>query len=643
MLTKIKQKISSAIHNFSSYSKILKLSIVIGLSILIYFSASLAISLQPKYITYNYDEKVCVKHKIFMPNSTKISNNSMFDVVNNKYISLAGIDILSNETCIYPISAPSEGQYEVSQSFAFGLLQVKIYEIIVKSAPVLNYSVVSQDPIAINSYLNIPISSVDELFEYKLSIGAKSVSCSYNNNNISCGLDELLLDNDTEYSFVLTKSFNNESPETVLISTLKTRSKLILESSSIIDDQVIYNNLENINLVFNKTIDGATIELEDSNNTKIDIAVDIIESTHEVLVYLKNDLKRNETYSLKLTQVIADDGSSLNNVVTITFKTSDGPTFKSSNTSEYGSPLSNTIILTFDQALSTTQNIKNYVNVTGAISTIWSKDNKIYINYNNTQKCLDITIDVKSGLKSLYEYPQVKSWKFSTRTTCQSFSSIGSSVNGRAINAYSYGSGNQVILFTASIHGNEYSTKYLMSDWMNELEKNYYNIPNNKKVVVIPTLNPDGNVTGSRYNANNIDLNRNFPSYDWQTDIYSVSNQPLAGGGGIQPLSEPESQAIADYIESTSPKLVMSYHSAAGYTIANLANNSPALASMYSNLTGYRNMTGVSSAFSYPITGTFDDWLRDKLNVTSVLIELTNNSTSEFSRNREALWAMVNS
>jgi predicted deacylase len=198
-----------------------------------------------------------------------------------------------------------------------------------------------------------------------------------------------------------------------------------------------------------------------------------------------------------------------------------------------------------------------------------------------------------------------------------------------------------VVLYVGSIHGNEYSTKYLLDEWIDELETNANNIPDNRKLVVVPLLNPDGLARSSRYNAGGIDLNRNFPTEDWQKNVYSPSNQLITGGGGSTSLSEPESKAIANLSTQLRPILTMSFHGSAGYAIANQAAGSAALAAKYAQMTGYNNMTGVSGAFSYPITGTYDDWLREKYGLKSILIELSSNTYSEFSRNKAALWEMV--
>ena len=92
-------------------------------------------------------------------------------------------------------------------------------------------------------------------------------------------------------------------------------------------------------------------------------------------------------------------------------------------------------------------------------------------------------------------------------------------------------------------------------------------IPADIKVTVIPVLNPDGlnKVVGTagrfaksdvptstsetvpgRFNANNVDLNRNFDC-DWQTE---ATWQTKKVSGGREVFSEPESLAVKNYIEA---------------------------------------------------------------------------------------------
>jgi g-D-glutamyl-meso-diaminopimelate peptidase len=172
---------------------------------------------------------------------------------------------------------------------------------------------------------------------------------------------------------------------------------------------------------------------------------------------------------------------------------------------------------------------------------------------------------------------------------------------------------------------------------------NARNIPAGKTVVVVPQINPDGVVSGTRTNGRNIDLNRNFGTSDWQKDITDVNNRPFPGGGGDSPMSEPGTQAIAGLASRLRPAIILSYHSQGSVIAANQAGASNALANTYSQLSGYRNITGQSSTtFEYSISGTADDWYAERLGVASILIELGSHSNPQFSRNQKAMWAMLN-
>ena len=95
--------------------------------------------------------------------------------------------------------------------------------------------------------------------------------------------------------------------------------------------------------------------------------------------------------------------------------------------------------------------------------------------------------------------------------------SIGTSVQGRPINALFIGNGSRYSIVDGSIHGNEKSTTFaclrlaevIVEDyrvggyWSKRLEE--------YTIIIIPVLNPDGFVANSRYNANGADLNRQFP------------------------------------------------------------------------------------------------------------------------------------
>jgi protein MpaA len=199
------------------------------------------------------------------------------------------------------------------------------------------------------------------------------------------------------------------------------------------------------------------------------------------------------------------------------------------------------------------------------------------------------------------------------------------------------------VLYTGAIHGDEQSASYILNDWINDLEANAKNIAANRQIVIVPTVNPDGLSAGTRNNANNVNLNRNFATNDWKQDI-NDTNGTVKNGGGTSPMSEPETQAIANLSSQLRPRLVLSYHAVGSVAIGNEAGDSASLAAKYASLVGYNNGTGNSAEiFSYEISGTYDDWLAQKLGSPSIIIELGSYSYRNFSHHRQAFWAMANS
>lgn len=70
---------------------------------------------------------------------------------------------------------------------------------------------------------------------------------------------------------------------------------------------------------------------------------------------------------------------------------------------------------------------------------------------------------------------------------------------------------------------------------------------------VVPVVNPDGLGEGSRYNAAEVDLNRNY-DYEWD---------PIATRAGSQPFSEPETRAVRTLALLDRPVVGVSLHAGA--------------------------------------------------------------------------------
>jgi hypothetical protein len=117
------------------------------------------------------------------------------------------------------------------------------------------------------------------------------------------------------------------------------------------------------------------------------------------------------------------------------------------------------------------------------------------------------------------------------------------------------------ILVFAGIHGDEPQSQQLAIHWLNRLRK--INTPSNFWRVV-PELNPDGRDLKTRTNANSVDLNRNFPTKDWdEVALQHWRNQqknhprrfPGKSGG-----SETETNCALAHIDNFKPDLVISIH-----------------------------------------------------------------------------------
>lgn len=237
---------------------------------------------------------------------------------------------------------------------------------------------------------------------------------------------------------------------------------------------------------------------------------------------------------------------------------------------------------------------------------------------------------------------------------------IGSSVNGNEITAYHYGTGDKEILFVGGVHGGyDWNTVSVAYELMDYLDKSPNQIPEGVKVTIIPALNPDGleKVVGSagrfsvsdvpsvlsqtvagRYNANDVDLNRNFDC-DWQSE--GVWQQKKVSGGS-QAFSEPESQAIASYVDSHNLTAAVVWYSAAGGVFASNCHNevladTKILTNTYAKASGYKAYEDFDF---YEVTGDMVNWLAKK-DIPAISVLLSNHTDVEWDRNRKGIEAVL--
>ena len=225
---------------------------------------------------------------------------------------------------------------------------------------------------------------------------------------------------------------------------------------------------------------------------------------------------------------------------------------------------------------------------------------------------------------------------------------VGTTANGRAILVAKISDNvateekEPEVLLTSTMHGDETTGWMLMLRLIDTLLSQYgtdprlTNIVNSMELYIGPNTNPDGTYYGGnntvsnarRYNANGVDLNRNYPNYDGSL------NQ-----GAIQP----ETQALMDFANAHSFVFGANYHGGAevvnypwDYTYTRHPDDAWFLSSSLvyaSNAqangpSGY--FTGISSngvingADWYSIAGGRQDWMNYTRNGREVTIECSN-------------------
>lgn len=125
------------------------------------------------------------------------------------------------------------------------------------------------------------------------------------------------------------------------------------------------------------------------------------------------------------------------------------------------------------------------------------------------------------------------------------------------------------VLVVGAIHGDELSSAALALHWMRLAGENV-DMPQPVHWRFVPVLNPDGLLAQPprRTNASGVDLNRNFPTPNWERDaaIYwqQRTKKDPRRWPGPKALSEPESRFLHEQMQGFKPHLIVSIHAPYG-------------------------------------------------------------------------------
>ena len=234
---------------------------------------------------------------------------------------------------------------------------------------------------------------------------------------------------------------------------------------------------------------------------------------------------------------------------------------------------------------------------------------------------------------------------------------LGRSILGREIPYFRLGTGARRILYIGAHHGSEWMTSILLLRFLNDFCSCYYAkkpsegldlsyLLETRSLYILPMLNPDGvtlslgggrgsllyerevrqnggeDFTHWQANARGVDLNHNYDAEFMTYKKWERENGITAGKtrySGESPESEPESAALAAFIRTLCPELILTLHTQGEeiYYGRQEGGASHKLALFLSRLCGYR----VCRAEGPAAYGGLTDWASDTLSIPSCTLE----------------------
>lgn len=595
----------------------------------------------PHRMSFSYAGESCDSQIVLLPALHRSADAAQFKITYDKGVHIGTQHVMSTRSCVTAMSAPKEGVH-YQRSAPFGLPLATLYRIEVPKAPSLQ-KIPGQTKIAISKPLKLELDTPDAVYAYHVSKDAIRQKCALDGTDLLCGVDKLGLEQGGEYELSLKRSFARDAPVELAKSHVTVLPAVVVTAQSIQPNEVVYGAPKELTITTDKTLANAKatiVQVDGDGQIPIEAKLDVRE-TSVVLVFAA-DLPREKTFKVVLTQAESTSGTTLAAPYEFTFTTSGGPKVTGVSIGNGGVASNADIRIAFDQVLGANQDIAQLVKVEGVAGTVSYAGKEARIVLAGAPRCTAFTLKVAKGLLGENGLASKDEWSHSSRVTCRSTSTIGTSLNGRAITAYYFGSGNTTILFTGGIHGTEASGSYILKDWIAHLDTNAYKIPAGRQVVVVPDLNPDGLAVGTRDNARGVNVDRNFPTANWKTDIKSA-NGFRAGGGGVSAGSEPETQAIMSLTSQLRPRLEVSYHAQGSIVGASACSTSANIARNYASSVGYGTMIGTAEeTMGYELTGEYEEWICEAYGTPAILIELPTRTGRYLSSHLSTMWQMVN-
>ena len=161
---------------------------------------------------------------------------------------------------------------------------------------------------------------------------------------------------------------------------------------------------------------------------------------------------------------------------------------------------------------------------------------------------------------------------------------------------------NPSTLVIGVFHGDEPQGEYLINKYIKSFP--------NTRLLLLPRLNKEN----TRVNNNGVDLNRNFPTKNWEL---TAKNEYY---GGPSPASEEETRFVINLVERYNPKVILTLH--APYKIVNYdgpkSKNNLNIIEKISQIMKYP----IEESIGYPTPGSFGTWAGIERRILTITLEL---------------------
>jgi eukaryotic-like serine/threonine-protein kinase len=225
---------------------------------------------------------------------------------------------------------------------------------------------------------------------------------------------------------------------------------------------------------------------------------------------------------------------------------------------------------------------------------------------------------------------------------------IGRSAGGKSLVIVRFGDGpNKVVLVGGINAGFAPGGVSLAQRAITYFSENLQQVPDSTTLYIMASLSPDatydpGKING-RFNANGVDLNRNWDCL-WSPNP-GILGQTVTGGGGTRPFSEPEAAALRDFIRQEAPRAVIFWTARARDGLSspgscgNRTTVSDRLAQVYGIAAGYQ-IADFEAITNTTLNGDATNWL-DQEGIPAISVLLPDYTDPDWSNNLAAIRAVM--